>query len=76
MDLVLFLETFEDNFNDAFMDCNEHVKAAMEKVLLLIKETIPNILEEKKKVDFEKKVHLMWACVLLFVYYYADMNKL
>ena len=42
----MFLQTLQDTFEDDAKDSNEHVKGAMEKVLLLIMDTIPNILDE------------------------------
>lgn len=70
------MHTFQDTFEDDSNDCNEHVKGAMQKVLLLIKDTIPKILDEKTRIDYESRVQMMGACVLLFVYCYADMKNL
>ena len=70
------MQTFQDSFEDDAKDSNEHVKGAMEKVLLLIRDTIPNILDEKTRIDYESRVQMMGACVLLFVYCYADMKNL
>jgi len=72
----MFLQTFQETYEDTAQDCNEHVKGAMEKVLLMSNQTIPNIQDEKKKIDFQKRVEMMGVCVLLFLYSHADEKKL
>jgi hypothetical protein len=56
--------------------CNRYCKFALGEVLYMFKGVMPKIPEEEKRKEFEKRVQLMGAVTLLFIYSHADRKKL